>query len=307
MKKKEKEFLSRLAEGCSGLFQLSIVGKGKTHTRFFKPHRFPDAAEAFSRAEGHVFFSPNPRTIPNGKDEAVGEYTGFFADYDSGDKEALKRKLREFPAPPTAVIFSGRGYHLYWLFKEPEKIDEDYFRGVQKGIALFLGADPTIHNPARLMRVPGSTNPKNGKRATVLYLGKREYNPSDFEEFYTPTARVKVEVAKIPETDRITAEEILALPVSRKTINRIIKGSLEGAPSRSERDMRIIRALLKVGVPPQKIIAVFLNPSFGCSDKVREKGKDGIRYLLFSLEKARRFKGEGFQGGKELRRTSALS
>src|SRR6266545_7910174 len=32
--------------------------------------------------------------------------------------EEIRRRIEMIPIPPTGVIFSGHGYHLYWLLKE---------------------------------------------------------------------------------------------------------------------------------------------------------------------------------------------
>jgi len=291
--RKTKEFIKNLIKDAPGVFQLSVVNP-TTHSisnKFLDAPSFRERALTWTLIKGHIFFSPNPRIRPSGKDCDVKTFTSFFIDFDSGDKRKLWQKIKKFPFFPTAIVSSGRGYHVYWFFKEPEEIPAEFFRGVQKGLAEFFESDPTIFNPARLMRLPGSINPKNGRKAEVRLLTNNEYNPQDFEVFYRKTTpSVKLKLPERLNLRPVKKSEILKLSVSQKTKNRILKGTLEGAPSRSERDIRIVRALLKAGMKPEKIAALFLNPNFGCSDKVREKGRDGIRYLLFTLEKAKKYK-----------------
>jgi len=65
--------------------------------------------------------------------------------------------------PPSMVIESRNGYHLYW-FTNP---DLSTFQKIQQGIYdrwKSHGADSAVKNPLRLLRVPGFYNHKNGEK-----------------------------------------------------------------------------------------------------------------------------------------------
>lgn len=69
------------------------------------------------------------------------------------------------PLQPSIVVNSGRGEHRYWLLDTP--IDATMAAGLQRAWVHRCGADHAAVDLARVLRVPGSTNTKNGARVTV--------------------------------------------------------------------------------------------------------------------------------------------
>ena len=69
------------------------------------------------------------------------------------------------PVQPSIVVNSGRGEHRYWLLESP--IDATMAAELQRQWVYRCGADPAVSDLARLLRVPGSINTKNGARARV--------------------------------------------------------------------------------------------------------------------------------------------
>lgn len=89
-----------------------------------------------------------------------------FADFDSASSpDDILGKIEKLPAP-TAIVFSGRGYHVYWRLTEPAT--PEVFSRIQRGIATLTGSDPVVSNPGRQLRIPGTINPKNGKTCEVV-------------------------------------------------------------------------------------------------------------------------------------------
>jgi hypothetical protein len=90
--------------------------------------------------------------------------TALFVDADFkhlGEVETRKR-LSDFPIPPSIVLNSGGGLHPYWLLRQPLDLQRDY-RGAQsilrrlaKGVADVV--DEGVSEPARILRIPGSLN-----------------------------------------------------------------------------------------------------------------------------------------------------
>jgi len=90
--------------------------------------------------------------------------TAFYVDADFkllGEVET-RRRLAEFPLPPSIIVNSGGGLHLYWLLRTPLDLQRDYpgaqsiLRRLAKGVAGI--ADIVASEPARVLRIPGSLN-----------------------------------------------------------------------------------------------------------------------------------------------------
>ncbi|WP_319600636.1 CHC2 zinc finger domain-containing protein [Streptomyces sp. ID01-9D] len=59
------------------------------------------------------------------------------------------------------VLETYAGFHIYWLLETPEKTND--YSAIQKALAVKLGADESINNLARAMRIPGFYHMKYGK------------------------------------------------------------------------------------------------------------------------------------------------
>jgi len=103
------------------------------------------------------------------------------------DRPPLSRildKLEEIGLEPTIVVDSGAGYHLYWELTE--EIDakqlsrlEDKLIGYLK--ELGLPVDPQTRDLARILRLPGSVNPRVNRPARVIKWGDKIYSPEELE------------------------------------------------------------------------------------------------------------------------------
>lgn len=91
---------------------------------------------------------------------------GRWKDYQSKQEgfEALKEFCQATGLPKPTIVDSGRGLHIYWVFKQP--IDKAVWKPVAEGLKFLcvkhgLRADPacTADN-ARILRVPGTFNYK---------------------------------------------------------------------------------------------------------------------------------------------------
>jgi hypothetical protein len=70
------------------------------------------------------------------------------------------------------TIASGHGIHAYWRLAEP-MIDLEYWSALQKRLIALLNSDAAIHDPARLMRLPGFTNHKEPVAACRIIDAER--------------------------------------------------------------------------------------------------------------------------------------
>ncbi len=162
-------FLRSWFSGCPAdqLLELrAIRAEDKSITqRFFT---LDAAAElvgaAFSLTDTHdCYFGACPRVRPQGRKEDVTHAPGFWADLDfkrfaDGEAGAL-RKLATFPLPPSWIVATGGGYHLYWKLNMVEKWDAK-MQGRLRGIVRMLDADPAATDRSRVLRLPGTFNHK---------------------------------------------------------------------------------------------------------------------------------------------------
>ena len=92
----------------------------------------------------------------------------LFAEFDAKDFEdgidGALTHVDELTLPPSVVIFSGGGYHAYWLLDEPFVLatDEDRKRAqdLQRRWVAMVGGDDGAKDLARVLRVPGTKNHK---------------------------------------------------------------------------------------------------------------------------------------------------
>ena len=86
-----------------------------------------------------------------------------FADFDEMDVETAQQRWIQVGLPsPTLTLASGHGIHAFWRLKEPMQ-DLVAWSWVQKQLIRLLRSDQAIHDPARLMRLPGYANLKKPK------------------------------------------------------------------------------------------------------------------------------------------------
>lgn len=76
--------------------------------------------------------------------------------------EAVLAELKVKGLEPTAVVLTGKGLHVYWLYREPYHFSEAKLREyevLQSAIVEHYrgrGADPQARDAARVLRVPGA-------------------------------------------------------------------------------------------------------------------------------------------------------
>lgn len=80
--------------------------------------------------------------------------------------------------PPSAVVWSGRGLHLYWLLKPVPAQALPVWQRVQDTLVkalLDVGADPAAKDCTRVLRLVGSINSKTGTEVRGLVLDPEPY------------------------------------------------------------------------------------------------------------------------------------
>lgn len=195
-------------------------------------------------------------------------------------QEDVRDVLARCPLPPTWVVRSGGGHHVYWKLREPLRIlgpeQIAWAEDVMYGLAQRMQADPAARDVSRVMGLPWTFNRGRGKKV---------YDPPVLREVlqYDQDA-----VYDVGELSRFRTSAPDNLRVSDKIQALIRTGWYPncGYPSRSEVDAAIITALLAAGYTDREIIDVFRNNP--CGEKYREKGTDGERYIQLTIQRCRR-------------------
>ena len=87
---------------------------------------------------------------------------------DADDKhlgeEETRRRIDACPLPPSIIVESGAGLHVYWMLKQPFYLKNEmkdakrWLRHIAASVADV--ADESVSEPARVLRIPGSWNHK---------------------------------------------------------------------------------------------------------------------------------------------------
>ncbi len=117
--------------------------------------------------------------INNGGDKAasITSCVAYFAEFDGISKKEQFRIVNDsgLPEPSLVVQTGGGSLHFYWLldrpFEDPKQWQQD-----QKRLIALLGSDPSIHDPSRVMRLPGCfyMGPDQKPLALVEIIGGTE-------------------------------------------------------------------------------------------------------------------------------------
>ncbi|RLG80050.1 MAG: hypothetical protein DRO40_11770 [Thermoprotei archaeon] len=76
---------------------------------------------------------------------------------------------------PTIVVDSGNGYHLY--FKLSEEIKSRDLKDLETYIVNKLDGDPQTKDLARILRIPGTINPRNNRMSRTIYRSNTVIDP----------------------------------------------------------------------------------------------------------------------------------
>src|SRR5262249_11456356 len=112
-----------------------------------------------------------------------------FKDHLDTAPEEIQQRIAASPFPPTLIVASGHGLHVYWKLNERLDIRPDQrqseFETALKRAGALVGADTASAEASRFLRLPGSHNSKNGSNAEVTFnfAEDRHYEFSDLVNF----------------------------------------------------------------------------------------------------------------------------
>ncbi len=213
----------------------------------------------------------------------------------------VRKAVTALPLPPSLVLATGGGFHVWWILKEPFIIDTDAERTAivaptvegwhnfcrqQMGFTL----DPT-HDLARVMRVPGTPNHKYAceiKPASWSSPKKRPlYNIGDFEQW---RGAIKEEREVAETSFKLVAEaspptEKFALLLEMEPKLRATWSRKRVMKSQSEYDFSIGSMAIHAGWKDQEVIDLLVAHRRAGGDKPEKLERAG--YFAKTLGKLR--------------------
>jgi hypothetical protein len=197
----------------------------------------------------NVYFGVAPRIKEAGDASSINRTFFVWQDIDTkGRAVDVDLRLRRFKAryalPPSYIINSGHGLHLYWRIK-PEKILKIAKQTLQV-LTARTGGDTALNAITGVLRVPDTYNYKKEGSKEPVYIVENN-------DFFTYTLD---DINKATQLDNST--------------NKIIfTGDAEDFEGdRSLRDFHVISEMMKVGLPEATIRYVFNSTEIG--DRLRE-------------------------------------
>lgn len=215
-----------------------------------------DVLEEALQQDEQVFFTPANR-LQAGKWLTKDDvHSSYYAWVDIDDpKEPVY-----FGLPPTHVVSSGKGLHVYWKLEEPIE-DRLHLEKINKGLAhKIYGADKGAWNSNRWLRVPESNNHKY-------------------------THHPEVQLTRRGNSVVYTVEELgLIHHTSKEILDDISRGDAKNYDDdRSLKDFNVIRRLLSTGYSRKTIEKIWTHAPIG--KKYREHGNPES-YLDITLRNA---------------------
>ncbi len=174
---------------------VAMAPDGRPSARTFEPDQLDQMRAHIEKKQGthNIYFSVNQLRSSAASKKAKKEdvVSSHCLHVDIDDVAALERILNA-RTPPTAVIFSGGGYQIFYRLSTDET-DLDRIERCNAALASELGGD-NCSNIDRIMRVPATVNVPNrkkreaGRTPSVAYVVEeatdwtREYDIDAFEE-----------------------------------------------------------------------------------------------------------------------------
>ena len=185
------------------------------------------------------------------------------------------------------IVDSGRGWHGYWILRPYVRLEgvgrcqnASTVVGINRELADRLSGD-AVGDLARVMRLPGSVNGKNGRPCRLLYSGGDVYRLQDLAgalgiDGSVPRRKaVRVSLTPQEKTGKpgrprlgATKRDLRSLPPWARDL--VVGGAwragkrykVDGRVDRSRADLAAIGAMVKGGWSDEKILAAFSRPDW---------------------------------------------
>jgi hypothetical protein len=189
-----ERFLEALFQKLAAAERIETRDKAPGEHSPMRRNFFASAEEAAKHASSvgytrDVYVGVAARRGEDSTKKGVHRISTLWADLDAKDGYTYESRLSQLiglPHHPSMVVWTGGGFHIYWLLtgsaESPEELDLAEL--VMRRIATGLQSDP-VHDRSRIMRVPGSLNHKYGEPRSVKlehYEPHRRYDLVELQE-----------------------------------------------------------------------------------------------------------------------------
>ena len=186
-------YLDDLHGDSKGWITLCTLGSQFSHYHY----KVVDLLEMDLEGENN-FLSMSTFFKPQRRIENIKELRALFIDVDCYKVGMTKEQVLffleedyfgEIIPNPTYIIDSGRGLYLEWLIQAVPSQALPLWKSVEEYIYSKLkeyGADRQSMDATRILRIPGSINPKAQKKVEVLYSDKYRYTLREIQREYLP-------------------------------------------------------------------------------------------------------------------------
>ncbi len=186
--------------------------------------RIPEFLHAYDNH--HLYFGVAERGTPSngGRLNNCCQCGALFADLDFKlvSEEACRNRLSIFPLQPSIRVHTGGGLHCYWLLNNPYDLTAPggahQFKDLLQRLAIALQADPAAAEPARVLRIPGTTNWKYPASVMIEHFDpEHRFDLSDFD-FLPQTPRQLDDREHRPDGAPTSDQErflVMRLPICR--------------------------------------------------------------------------------------------
>jgi P4 family phage/plasmid primase-like protien len=216
--------------------------------------------------------------------ETISETIGLHADIDFKNvdglpsdplaaRDAVLKQIARLKYQPSAIVFSGGGIHAYWLFKEPmdtqAKSNIDRIELALRQLADIVAGDLAVCEVARVMRLPGSHNTKDGNWTEVQVLAlhpERRYELDDLEEWFAEQSPIMLRKVRERGTTVGARDPFLEyakehgykppIDVEARLAAMIYMGA--GENSIHETQLQCGASMLSRGEPVERVVAILL-------------------------------------------------
>lgn len=180
------------SRGYIALFQKMPSGKSRQYH-----YKVNDLLNHIDEWQGQdVYMTLNTFASPKRTNSNIQEFRALYIDLDTYNTEFTNEQvLMNLEADyygkiiprPNAIIHSGRGLCLVFMLNFAPKQAYKRWSYVQKRFVELLaplGADAAVKDPARILRLAGTTNSKNGEAVFIDYLHTEKYELSELMTDY---------------------------------------------------------------------------------------------------------------------------